>query len=368
MFMNLSIRRLAPVGAAILTAGLLGGSALAATAPSTTQLEQTHPAMRQVLKKGSHGHWVMTLQADLNLLGYHSGPNDGIFGPMTFVALRSFESGHGFPATGVTSPAVWQDILAGFHLMPSVAAPKAPSSGKTSSAATRATTLATSHPAMRQVLRMGSKSHWVTTLQADLTLLGYHPGPQNGQFGTMTETALKLFQSQHGFPATGVTSPEIWQQILSGFHLVPPVSGFKPVTVVQGKKPASATKVTRKAPAPKTSAKTIDGRPILRVLHVIATAYGPSLQDNYPYGPVDAFGQPLAAGMIAVDPRVIPLKSTVYVKGYTDSVLPHGGFVGHAMDTGGAIKGARIDIFINANPRTVSNFGVEPVTVYVLGN
>lgn len=111
----------------------------------------------------------------------------------------------------------------------------------------------------------------------------------------------------------------------------------------------------------------IDGYPVIAVYQVRATAYGPSLKDNYPFGPVDAFGQPLQAGMIAVDPSLIPLKSRVYVKGYTDHNLPTGGFLGRAMDTGGAIKGHRIDIFMNASPQTVSNFGIEPVTVYVLG-
>ena len=115
------------------------------------------------------------------------------------------------------------------------------------------------------------------------------------------------------------------------------------------------------------TANTIDGYPVLKVIHMTATAYGPSLQDNYPYGPVDYFGQPLEPGMVAVDPSVIPLKAHVYVTGYTDGRLPKGGFLGQAMDEGGAIKGNRIDIYMNANPLTVSNFGIEPVTVYVLG-
>jgi 3D (Asp-Asp-Asp) domain-containing protein len=115
-----------------------------------------------------------------------------------------------------------------------------------------------------------------------------------------------------------------------------------------------------------TVGSTIDGYRIQAVYHMMATAYGPSLQDNYPYGPTDYFGNPLKAGDVAVDPSVIPLKSLVYVKGYTDPHLPAGGFVGHALDTGGAIKGMRIDIFMNANAQTVSNFGIEPVTVYLL--
>lgn len=128
----------------------------------------------------------------------------------------------------------------------------------------------------------------------------------------------------------------------------------------------SAAHPTPKKVTASSNPKTIDGHKILHVYHMIATAYGPSLQDNYPYGPVDAFGKPLKPGMIAVDPSIIPLKSRVYVQGYHDAYLPHGGFAGRALDTGGAIKGMRIDIFMNAGAGTVSNFGVQPVTVDVL--
>ena len=216
------------------------------------------------------------------------------------------------------------------------------------------------------------------TLQADLAELGYaQVGPADGLFGPRTQQALEAFQAQHGFSATGVTSAAVWQDILAGLGLMPRYTGTQGSqanNLNQGPASGSGT-VNSTKPAPYTikttqtsTGSTIDGRPVLKVLHLIATAYGPSLQDNYPYGPVDAFGQPLQPGMVAVDPSVIPLKSWVYVTGYTDSVLPHGGFLGHAMDTGGAIKGLRLDIYLNANPQTVSNFGVEPVTVYVLGN
>ncbi len=98
-----------------------------------------------------------------------------------------------------------------------------------------------------------------------------------------------------------------------------------------------------------------------------ATAYGPSLQDNYPYGPVDAFGQPLTQGDIAVDPSVIPLHSCLRVTGYHSPNLPAGGFVGEADDTGGAIKGQHIDIFLNTSESQVNNFGIQHVQVTVLG-
>ncbi len=113
--------------------------------------------------------------------------------------------------------------------------------------------------------------------------------------------------------------------------------------------------------------ESIEGRPVLRVVHVVATAYGATFAANYPYGPVDAYGKPLQPGVVAVDPRVIPMRSTLYVTGYHDQALPSGGFVGRALDTGGAIQGNRIDIFISQGRAAVSHFGIEPVTVYVLG-
>jgi 3D (Asp-Asp-Asp) domain-containing protein len=84
-------------------------------------------------------------------------------------------------------------------------------------------------------------------------------------------------------------------------------------------------------------------------------------------GPVCALdGSRLRPGMIAVDPKVIPLGSKVYVTGYTHPALPFGGFVGIAADTGGAIKGNRIDIYMEASPSSVSAFGFQNVKVYIL--
>lgn len=346
--------------------------AFAAT-PTTAELAEAHPAMRQKLQLGDHGHWVMTLQADLKWLGMQNvGPVDGIFGPKTAVALKTFEEAHGLSVTSGTTPKVWQQILSGFGLTP-------PPSKVLSLKA-----LMAKHPAMSQVLQPGSSGHWVMTLQADLKLLGMqNVGPVDGVFGPKTAAALRDFELSRHLPSTSATNPVVWQDILSGFHLMPPYSDATSSTNASTPK-SSSTKsatiktTTRSTPSSTPSVKTvthsvapqqkmIDGRPVVKVLHLIATAYGPSLKDNYPYGPVDAFGQPLQAGMVAVDPRVIPLKSYLYVTGYTDSKLPSGGFLGHAMDTGGAIKGLRLDIFMNANASTVSNFGIEPVTVYVLG-
>ncbi|MDA8344216.1 MAG: 3D domain-containing protein [Thermaerobacter sp.] len=101
-------------------------------------------------------------------------------------------------------------------------------------------------------------------------------------------------------------------------------------------------------------------------MNLTATAYAPTAQDNYPYGAVDYYGRPLVAGDVAVDPSVIPLGTKLWVTGYSSPNLPPGGFLATADDTGGAIKGNRIDIFINASESQVSNFGIQQVKVYVL--
>ena len=61
---------------------------------------------------------------------------------------------------------------------------------------------------------------------------------------------------------------------------------------------------------------------------------------------------------IAVDPRVIPYGTRVYVEGYGYAI---------AEDTGGAIKGNRIDVFMNS-AQDCYNWGVRTVKVHILGN
>ncbi len=104
-----------------------------------------------------------------------------------------------------------------------------------------------------------------------------------------------------------------------------------------------------------------------RVVSLTATAYAPTAVDNYPYGAVDYYGRPLKPGDVAVDPSVIPLGTCLWVTAYHDAYLPAGGFYAVADDTGGAIEGARIDIFINQSESQVNAFGIQHVRVTILG-
>ena len=88
-------------------------------------------------------------------------------------------------------------------------------------------------------------------------------------------------------------------------------------------------------------------------LSMVATAYTASCAGC---SGTTASGRPAGHGIVAVDPRVIPLGTRMYIPGY-----------GHAVagDTGGAIRGNRIDLGFNSN-RQAFQFGRRPVTVYLI--
>ncbi|MBQ8808671.1 MAG: G5 domain-containing protein [Clostridia bacterium] len=98
------------------------------------------------------------------------------------------------------------------------------------------------------------------------------------------------------------------------------------------------------------------------VIECKATAYDLSAEENGGYAGQSATGVPLDKGVIAVDPRVIPLGSRVYIEAL-DGSWSYGYAV--AADTGGAIKGKRVDLCYRTQYECVQ-FGVRPCRVYVL--
>lgn len=88
-------------------------------------------------------------------------------------------------------------------------------------------------------------------------------------------------------------------------------------------------------------------------LNCVATAYSGDRTTATGRSPVR---NPGGMSTIAVDPSFIPLGSKVYVEGYGYAI---------AADTGGAIKGNIIDLFLNSSSECWS-WGRRPVTVLVV--
>jgi len=65
----------------------------------------------------------------------------------------------------------------------------------------------------RPVLQMGSREGAVRFLQKKLKRLGFDPGPIDGIFGSLTEAAVKKFQTAHDIKSNGVVERSTWRAI-----------------------------------------------------------------------------------------------------------------------------------------------------------
>lgn len=104
-----------------------------------------------------------------------------------------------------------------------------------------------------------------------------------------------------------------------------------------------------------------------KALDMEATAYhagytSTGKRPGDPYYGITASGTRVRPGVVAVDPNVIPLGTKLYIES-TDGYPSYGHAI--AEDTGGAIKGKKIDLYFET-PKEVKNFGRRNVKVYLL--
>lgn len=170
-------------------------------------------------------------------------------------------------------------------------------------------------------LSWGSKGTEVVQLQNTLNSRGYWCGSADGVFGAKTYDAVVKFQNKQGLTADGVVGSQTRDALgLSG---------------------SSSVQVSRGA---------------ARTLTMVATAYTDDAAENWPWAGAPSYiGLPLARGIVAVDPKVIPMGSKLYIEGYGEAI---------AADQGGAIKGNRIDLFMDSKSEAYA-WGMRTVKVTV---
>jgi uncharacterized protein YabE (DUF348 family)/3D (Asp-Asp-Asp) domain-containing protein len=179
--------------------------------------------------------------------------------------------------------------------------------------------------------------------------------------------------TQEGVPGERETSTkiimengkEIARQVVSDITTKKPVSRV----LLQGNmnviKISRGGKVVSKTPS-NSPAKPATSLAYKKVFRMRATAYEPRTSgskkrpgeehiERTASGTI-ARRNPNGYSTIAVDPRVIPLGTKVYVEGYGLAI---------AEDTGGAIKGNRIDVFFYTY-NEMRRWGVKHVNVYIL--
>lgn len=99
-----------------------------------------------------------------------------------------------------------------------------------------------------------------------------------------------------------------------------------------------------------------------RVITCEATAYTPSADECGKSDGITATGAKCEVGVVAVDPRVIPLGTKLYIETVDGSFVY--GYCS-AQDTGGAIKGNKVDLAMNTKSECFQ-FGRRKVKVYIL--
>jgi peptidoglycan hydrolase-like protein with peptidoglycan-binding domain len=167
-----------------------GGSAMAATGsePATTT-EHTIS-----LNSESQGRQVEMLQEALGISA------DGVYGPETEEAVRSFQSTRGLTVDGIVGPAT-------------IAALRSHASASSAGVRRDAVNVSTSEEG-------AASGNAVSRLQARLDL------STDGDFGPETEAAVRRLQARHGLTVDGVVGPATWSVLgVSGEEtLTPPAS------------------------------------------------------------------------------------------------------------------------------------------------
>lgn len=129
------------------------------------------------------------------------------------------------------------------------------------------------------------------------------------------------------------------------------------------------TKKVQKASSKKTqdtsSSKNSKGKDFSysKKFTMTATAYNPSPAENGGHTKT-AYGLTPQFGVVAVDPKVIPLGTKLYIESSDGGKSWVYGYC-IAGDTGGAIKGNKVDLCFNTSKECVK-FGRKSATVYVL--
>jgi hypothetical protein len=118
-FPGSSIWRLPHVGEVGGKAWLLAYDAEALAVSGSEQLSAL-PVLMRMLRRGDRGEDVKALQKALNERGFHSGPVDGDFGPLTQAAVKAFQKQAGITVDGIVGAETWGALGGSFNLDPDV--------------------------------------------------------------------------------------------------------------------------------------------------------------------------------------------------------------------------------------------------------
>ncbi|PWA08396.1 endopeptidase SpoIID/LytB [Pueribacillus theae] len=184
--------------------GIVGPETLSAlegsngpTAATPLASEQPSSTNSTILRINSKGQAVTNLQNGLKQLGYHASAVDGIYGPLTAQAVRSFQQANGLEVDGIAGPETLSALKNGKAASKPASKPEATPSEESSAPSPSSS-----------VLKKESAGQAVAQLQSNLKRLGFFSANATGFYGDITAQAVTNFQRAHGLSVDGAAGPE----------------------------------------------------------------------------------------------------------------------------------------------------------------
>lgn len=226
-----NLQRVSGLGGLVVSLLLLPvfvGPIAPAKAKQPTVIAQTPTSVtsRPVLRSGSKGAEVMEIQAALRLLGYYSGPVDGVYAESTVIAISQFQQAAGLKPDGITGPTTWTRLfpaapepqvpVGGTTTTPTTTAKPATSATATTTTAAKPNNATPARPTQAEfpILRLGMKGPAVAGLQDRLKAIGVYQGAADGVFGPGTQAAVKAAQRKYRLQPDGIVGPGTWRALL----------------------------------------------------------------------------------------------------------------------------------------------------------
>ncbi|HEU5141301.1 MAG TPA: peptidoglycan-binding protein [Bacillales bacterium] len=153
---------------------------------------------KQVLRVGSRGKAVSSLQNHLQAAGLYTYTVDGIYGSRTAAAVRKFQRAHGLKVDGIAGPVTLSTLYGSKE--------KAVEPEKEKQQEKKVT-----EPNLQQendgLLNFRDRGAYVTDLQKKLAKIGLLDQSPSGYYGMDTEQAVREFQAKYGLTVDGIVGP-----------------------------------------------------------------------------------------------------------------------------------------------------------------
>ncbi len=329
-----------------------------------------------VYAEGNRGDVITEMQEKLKVAGFLQGDIDGVYGSDTVNAVKAMQRANDFPESGAIDEVTYEALCQ----VQMKAAEKPAETAEVSAA----------EPSVQKekgAFNVGDRGHEVATLQHKLKRLGYLDGEADGIYGNQTAQAVKDFQKEEYFSASGKADKKTLTRLSEVFanetnELAPGARGKRVVRLqnrlllhgydpglvdgVYGGSTEQAVKALQKEHGlPQTGMAgeevwdALSGAPMFlgdykKLYHMRSTAYTP--HDGGGEGHT-ALGGFAGKGHAAVDPKIIPLGSTVFIEGYGYAICD---------DIGGAIHGMIIDVGVDTLEQAYQWGTRSKVDVYLI--